>query len=166
MPLLKQPVLRPFAGHRQSVQLPREADGEVAHVDHFLDFAFALRAALAHLERDEQTEIGFVGSQPLADRADQLAPLRRGDRPPPDKGFLRGGHDRLVFAARCRADARQRLARRRVERNQLGPRRFDPSAARLDAGQDVPRSGRGRDHPQTLENRFVHGSRPCEAVDL
>ena len=39
MPLLQHAVVWPLAGDRQAVELPRQADSEVAHVDHFLDFA-------------------------------------------------------------------------------------------------------------------------------
>ena len=39
MPLLHQPMAGPLAGDRQAVELPGEADGEVADVDHLLHFA-------------------------------------------------------------------------------------------------------------------------------
>ena len=52
VPRLHQPVAGPLAGDRQAVQLPGEADGEVADVDHLLDLAAALGADLAGLDRD------------------------------------------------------------------------------------------------------------------
>ena len=82
MPLLDHPVPRPLAGDRQAVELPRQADGEVAHVDHLLDLALALRADLARLERDQQAEVRLLLAQGLADLADDLAADRRGDHPP------------------------------------------------------------------------------------
>ena len=51
MPLLHHAVPRPLRGDRQAVELARQADREVADVDHLLHFAVALGADLAHLER-------------------------------------------------------------------------------------------------------------------
>ena len=82
MPLLEHAVQGPFAGHGQAVKLPRETDGEIAHVDHFLHFAFALRADLARLERDEQAQVLLLLAQGLADLADDFAPLGGWDHPP------------------------------------------------------------------------------------
>ena len=74
VPLLDHPVPGPLAGDRQAVELARQADGEVAHVDHLLDLALALGADLARLERDQQAQVRLV----LAER------LRRsGGRPRP-----------------------------------------------------------------------------------
>ena len=47
VPLLHHPVLRALGGDGQAVELAREADGEVADVDHLLHFAFALGEDLA-----------------------------------------------------------------------------------------------------------------------
>ena len=62
---------------RQAVELPRQADGEVADVDHLLHFAVALGADLAHLERDQIAERLLQLAQRLAEIAHQLAALRR-----------------------------------------------------------------------------------------
>ena len=43
VPGLHQPVARALGRHRPAVQLPRQADGEVADVDHLLDLAAAPR---------------------------------------------------------------------------------------------------------------------------
>ena len=40
----------------EAIELSRQADGEIADVDHLLHFAEALRDDLADLERDERTE--------------------------------------------------------------------------------------------------------------
>ena len=50
MPLLVHPVARALAVHRETVELARETDGEVAHVDHLLHLAEPLGVDLAHLE--------------------------------------------------------------------------------------------------------------------
>ena len=56
MPLLVHAVLGPLGVHRQAVEHARLADGEVADVDHLLDFAIALGLDLAHLEADQAAE--------------------------------------------------------------------------------------------------------------
>ena len=89
LPLLDHAVPRPFAGDRQAVQLARQADGEVAHVDHFLDLAFTLGADLAGLERDQQPEVGLVGAQGRADLADDLAATGRRNHPPASERLAR-----------------------------------------------------------------------------
>ena len=40
-------MLRPFAGDRQTIKLPAQADGEIANIDHLLDFAAGFAADLA-----------------------------------------------------------------------------------------------------------------------
>ena len=47
------------------------ADGEIADVDHFLHFAFALSENLARLERDEFAEIFLLLAQSVAELADE-----------------------------------------------------------------------------------------------
>ena len=82
VPRLHQPVARPLAGDRQAVQLARQADGEVADVDHLLDLAEALGADLAGLDRHQLAELGLVLAQQLAEAADEGAAHRRRRRPP------------------------------------------------------------------------------------
>ncbi len=82
VPLLDHPVPRPLAGDRQAVELPRQADGEVAHVDHLLDLAFPLRADLARLQRHEQAQLPLPLAEGLPELPDHL-PAPRGRDPPP-----------------------------------------------------------------------------------
>jgi hypothetical protein len=56
VPLLVHAVQRSLAVHREAVELAREADGEVADVDHLLHLAEPLGEDLPHLERDEPSE--------------------------------------------------------------------------------------------------------------
>ena len=51
------------------MQLARQANGEVADVDHLLDLAEPLRANLAGLDRYQFAEIGLVFAQQFAEAA-------------------------------------------------------------------------------------------------
>ena len=77
MPLLHHPVAGPLGGDRQAVELARQADGEVADVDHLLDLAQALGADLAGLDGDQRAEVGLVLAQQLAELTHELAADRR-----------------------------------------------------------------------------------------
>ncbi len=63
VPLLHHPVARPLGGDREAEQLPRQADGQVADVDHLLDLAQALGADLAGLDGDQRAEVRLVLAQ-------------------------------------------------------------------------------------------------------
>ena len=82
MPRLHQAVAGPLAGDREAVQLARQADGEVADVDHLLDLTETLGADLPGLDRDQLAELGLVGAQQLTEPADQPATHRRRRRSP------------------------------------------------------------------------------------
>ncbi len=114
VPGLHQPVARPLAGDRQPVQLAREADGEVADVDHLLDLAETLGADLAGLDRHQLAELGLVLAQQLAETADEAAAHgRRGGSPLGERldGGRHGGVDvggRTGGAERAAGDRRAR----------------------------------------------------------
>ena len=74
MPGLGHPVAGALGGDDEAVQLPRQADGEIADVDHLLHFAEALGDDLADLERDQRAERLLRGAQFLAKQAHELAP--------------------------------------------------------------------------------------------
>ncbi len=65
---------------RQAVELARQADGEVADVDHLLHFAEPLGLDLADFDRHQPAELGLGGAQFLAEQADELAAARRRGR--------------------------------------------------------------------------------------
>ena len=73
MPALDHAVVGALGGDRQAVELARQADRELADVDHLLYLAFALGQDLAGLDRDEAAEIGLGRAQLLAEQADELA---------------------------------------------------------------------------------------------
>ena len=97
MPLLHHPVARPLGRERQTVELPRQADREVADVDHLLHFAVAFDADLAHLERDQ-----------IAERLLEIAQARCRGR--------ERGRRALAQAARATSQTRGRLLRPRDRR--------------------------------------------------
>ncbi len=67
-----------FGGDGQAVKLPRQADGEIADVDHLLHLAAAFGRDLAGLDRDQAAERILRGAQILAE---QRGPARRGAAP-------------------------------------------------------------------------------------
>ena len=96
MPLLGQAVPRPLADDRQAVELPAQPHGEVAHVDHFLDFAQGLLGDLADLPAHQRGQVGLLPAELAADAADQLASPRGRHVAPGGKGL----HRRLHHAGR------------------------------------------------------------------
>ena len=107
VPGLHQPVAGPLGGHRAAEQLPRQADGVVADVDHLLHLAERLGGDLADLEADQGGQVVAVLAQQLAEALDDGAPHRRGDQPPLGVRLPGAGH-----RGRRRARRRSRPARR------------------------------------------------------
>ena len=98
-----------------AVEHARLADGEVGHVDHFLDFAVTLGLDLSDLERHERAELVLLFPQSLADQTDELAPLRRGDRAPCRERFADLRHDVLIVLGRAGPDRSNDFASRRID---------------------------------------------------
>ena len=71
-----------FGGDGQAVELAGEACGEVADVDHFLDFAEGFLFYFADFEGDEVGEVGFAFAEFEAEAADEFAALGGGDEAP------------------------------------------------------------------------------------
>jgi hypothetical protein len=76
---------------RLPVELPGEADGELADVDHLLDLSEGLGGDLADLQADQGAEILLVLPEQLTEAAHEPAPDRRGDRPPGPERLGRTG---------------------------------------------------------------------------
>jgi hypothetical protein len=66
-------MIRPFGRDGLAAKLSRQADCEIANVDHFLNFAQTLGNDLADFDRDEATERVFLSAQFLAQQSDQFA---------------------------------------------------------------------------------------------
>ena len=105
MPGLGHPMAGALRGDDQAVQLPREADGEIADVDHLLHFAQALGDDLADLEGHEGAQRLLRGAQFLAKKAHKLAPPGRRNLAPGEKGVPRALNDRRHVVRRRLPDA-------------------------------------------------------------
>ena len=118
---------------RAAVELAREADREVADVDHLLHLAEPLLRDLPDLERDERAERLLLAAQLLAEQPHELATMRAREVAPggerlggaADRGIGRG----LVGAG----DLRDLLA---------GDRRADDEVAAVDPGCGRRRAAR------------------------
>ena len=140
MPGLGHPVAGPLGSDHEAVQLARQADGEIADVDHLLHFAQALGDDLAGLERHQRAERLLRGAQFLAKQAHELAPPGRRNLAPGQEGLVGGLDDRRHVGGRRLFQARD-----------LGAvdRRAD--------GERAARKRRGR-QTQALENVLAgHG---------
>ncbi len=149
MPGLHHPVVGALGGDGQAVELARQADREVADVDHLLHFAEAFGDDLAGLERDQAAELGLGGAQLLAEQPHQLAAPRRrhhcarpGRRPRPARSLRRplaGRRSRTwaMISPVIGDDAAKSVARE-------GAR----PARRAGTGSRAPRRGPMRDRPR------------------
>jgi hypothetical protein len=82
VPALHHPVLGAFGRNRQAIELPRQANGEIADVDHLLDFAKPFGGDLSDLDRHQPSERGLADAEFLTEQPDELAAFRSRDRPP------------------------------------------------------------------------------------
>ncbi len=96
MPLLIQPVERPFAGDCLAIELAGKADGKVAYVDHLLHFAPAFDGRLPHLQRNQESQTVDVSAQAVADRTHDFAALWRRNQRPLSKGRPGPFHQQAV----------------------------------------------------------------------
>ncbi len=118
MPGLVHAMAGALGGDGEPVQLPRQADGEIADVDHLLHFAEALGDDLAGFERDQRAERLLRRAQFLAPKPHELAPPWR--REPRARRERRCGPVRGSPA--CRRPASLSPARSRRRRSASGPR--------------------------------------------
>ncbi|MCY1225701.1 hypothetical protein D9M72_379050 [compost metagenome] len=110
MPGFHHPVLGALGGQREAVELAREADREVADVDHFLHLARAFGRNLAGLQRDEAAQVALGGAQLFAQQAHQLAATRRRHQAPGLEGLVRAADGAGGFHGRGLRHLRDHLA--------------------------------------------------------
>src|SRR5688572_4726363 len=122
MPLLDHPMVGALAGDGQPIELPRQADREVANVDHLLDLAEALLDDLAAFQRHQPRQRLVGGAQFLAEQAHQLAAARSGHAPPGKERFRSSFARGLRIAERHAPD---RLPVDRRDADQLARRAID-----------------------------------------
>ena len=94
----------PLAGDGQAVELARQADREVADVDHLLDLAEAFGEDLAGFDRDQPRQRLLRGAQFLAEQPHQLAPARCRDAPPGEECRCGSGAGGVGVSDRYSAD--------------------------------------------------------------
>ena len=126
MPLLDHPVVGPLAGDGQAIKLARQADREVADVDHLLDFAEAFLDDLAGLQRHQPGQRLLGGAQFLAKQPNQFAAARRRNHAP-GAGRLRPRARRLRRPAPARFNDRPITAPSIGERLASAPLHSTPS---------------------------------------
>ena len=97
MPGLHHAVAGPLGGDGEAVQLARQADREVADVDHLLHLAEALGAILPASSVTSAPSASLSRAQLLAEQAHQLAAARRRHVAPELEGGV-GARDRGVHA--------------------------------------------------------------------
>src|SRR6185437_1550386 len=107
VPRLHHAMAGPLGGDGEAVELAREADSEIADIDHLLHFAEAFLQDLAGLDRDETAELGLVRAQGLAEAAHQLAAPWRRHTAPAEEGAMRRADRALHIGARRHGQPRE-----------------------------------------------------------
>ena len=101
MPCLHHSVARALRRDRQTVELSRQSNREIAYVDHLLNLAEAFGRDLSRFECDEPRQFRLGGAQFLGEQADEGASARRRNFSPDAKRVFRigdGGGRRLGIA--------------------------------------------------------------------
>ena len=119
-------MVTPLGRDGQAVQLPREADREIADVDHLLDLAEALGEDLAAFERDKAAERLLVRPQRLAEPADEFAAARGRHHAPVLEGGLRATDGSCDVGRRGGVHAPDQAAVDRGGRVEIAGARRDP----------------------------------------
>ncbi len=109
----------PLGRDREAVQLPRQSDGEVAHVDELLHLALAFGADLAGLDRHELAELRLVLAYQRAEHAHELAAAWRRNPPPLLERAMRNSDDAFRVLPRGKPRCGEVLARDRRVRRKL-----------------------------------------------
>src|SRR5262245_17580730 len=120
MPLFEHAVLRALAGDRQAVELARETDGEIADIDHLLDFPQTLGADLSRLEGDQHPQVVLYLPKRISQLPDDFAALRRRHHPPAKECLLSVFDNHFIVGPGGGSDARQWLTVGRIDRLDLG----------------------------------------------
>jgi len=152
-------VTRALGGDGEAVELARQADREIADVDHFLHLAEAFRDDLSGFEGDDGAERLLRHAQLLAEEPHELSPARGRDVAPGGEGGLRAGdHRRHVGKRRLpnprdlgavdrrahdeRAAAHVRRRQLRPPQNVLAGHESRPSSCERSVRPQIARAGK------------------------
>ena len=141
MPGLHQPVPGTLGGDGLAVQLPRQADGELADVDHLLHLAEGLGGDLARLDGHQRGEIVLVLDEQLAEPRHQRAAHRCRRRAPRGERLRRFGNGRIGLLRCGLGDGEQHVAGDRGAGVQPVRARLTQFGARADGLQCVAGAG-------------------------
>lgn len=108
-----------FGGDGEAIELAGKTDGEIADVDHFLDFAETLGWDLADLDRHQPAELVLVRAQFFAKQAHQFAALRTRHQPPGLESLVRGIDGLAGVRRRNLLQRRDLLARHRAAHDEV-----------------------------------------------
>src|SRR6266446_1038610 len=110
MPLLEHPMFRALRSNGQAIKLPRQADREIANINHLLHFACAFSDDLSGLQRYQPPEVRFGLAQGVAQLAHDVPALGSGDVLPLSKRLLGALDGAFVLRRRGGADGGESLA--------------------------------------------------------
>src|SRR5690242_9282948 len=157
MPCLHHAVLGTLRRDGSPVELARQADGEIADVDHLLYLAETFGEDLARLDRDERAKVGLGSAQFVAEQSHQLAPPRGRHVAPARK--RRG----------CPRDRGRRLRRTRLgepgehfSRDGRAYRKRAPAQDRLRHAEALQDHGRLAAERGRIARGYIHGVRACQ----
>jgi hypothetical protein len=153
-------VVRALGGDGQAVELARQADREIADVDHLLHLAQAFGQDLAGFQGDQAAKLGLGGAQFFTQQAHQLATAGGGDLAPGQEGGMRDADDMADGACIGVGDAADLGAiDRRADRTGAAGEHCGIDAEAVQDGRGFFRGGTGADR--------VHAALPglaCAAV--
>jgi hypothetical protein len=114
--------------HAQPVELARQADGEVADIDHLLDLTQTLGEDLPHFQRHQPAQRVLELAQLFAQLPYDFAALRRGHHAPGAKRFVCRACHRLVVLGGGLPHGGDRLVQRGVVGHERRTAGLDPGS--------------------------------------
>jgi len=133
MPGLTHRMARALGGYGEPVKLAREANCEVADVDHLLHLAEALLQDLAAFEGDEAAQVLLLRTELLAEQTHQFAPSRGRNGPPSPERFDALGDHRAHLLGRVHLQSGDLRA---VDRRVDGERSTGDFGIRMAVGRE------------------------------
>src|SRR4051812_34207356 len=110
MPLFHQTMLRALRLNGQTVQHARLPNGEIANIDHLLNFALAFGNDLAGLKRNELPQLMFKIAQGVPKATNRISSHWPRSNTPFQKCFMSPTDREFIIFIRCGADPSDHLA--------------------------------------------------------